>query len=219
MRQARGRLVGILLRKSGLTGLALLTLVQAQHQVIGRVCECDQLQMRLQRQQRVAVECGNLIDRERVVFGQIECFHKGPLDARHIHSQRMASGAVLRVGREPLWQFAAQIAQRERAAGIGREIRNGERVEGTAADHCAQARKILRQRAQHAKPVLAVVDFQPFKGRKLAVGRDERAGHVAHGAAVWCGHAHLFVRGQRLHHRGGHSALQFGQIHRTASTA
>ena len=110
---------------AGFTGSALLLPVQREHDVVCSVVKRDELKMGLQTKQRVAIERGDLIKRERRALGVVEGLDKSPLDADYIERQPMAAARVFRMRREPCGQAAAQIAQRERAAWVVDEICNG----------------------------------------------------------------------------------------------
>ena len=88
------------------------------------------------------------------------------------------------------------------------EIRDAERFKTALSDQSAQRGKILSQCAEHAIPILPVVDFEALESREARVGRDERCRNVGHRAPVGRGRAHVVVFRERLHHGGGHLALE-----------
>src|SRR5882762_5707684 len=111
----------------------------------------------------------------------------------------------------------AEIAESKRAAWMRGEISVHQCFETLGADDCAQARKVFMKGRLQAKPVLAVVDFEPLEGGEAAVGTDELAGNRLHRAAIPAASGvvrlHLFFRRERLHDGRAHLSLKLLQAH------
>ena len=88
----------IFMRDSRFTGLALLALMQLEHEVVGRVAERDQLQAGLQGKLRFALKRGDLALRERIALRRIEGLNERPLHACEIDSKPMTAPCVIRMG-------------------------------------------------------------------------------------------------------------------------
>ena len=118
--------------------------MKTENQIVGRIVERNQPQVRLQRETRIGIERGDLIQRERSVFGAVKCLHKRPLDAGDVDGKPMTAACKLRMRCKPFRQLRAKIAQRERAARMRREIGNRQLLEGARSDD--------RSRPQNPQP-------------------------------------------------------------------
>ena len=98
---------------AGLAGLAFFTLVQFEHEILCRVVQFHQLDVRLQVKPRRAVERGDLRKRQRRPFSRIEGHDEGPFDFCDVNRERMATAGKLRMRLEPRGQMRAEIAQGE----------------------------------------------------------------------------------------------------------
>ena len=87
------------------------------------------------------------------------------------------------------------------------------------AKNGAQAGKILAERGEHAKPILAIVNFEAFERGEAVVRLDEARSVTLHRAAIWSAALHAFGGGERLHHRASHGALKLHQLHTASARA
>src|ERR1700722_745522 len=101
---------------------------------------------------------------------------------------------------------------------MGDEIGPGHGVKTALAKHGAQAREIFAERREHAKPILAIVDLQPFEGSEAVIRLDETRGIALHRTTAGSTALHAFGGGKRLHHGASHGALKLHQLH-TASAS
>ena len=74
-----GGFVRIVVLHAGFAGLALLALVQAEHQIVGWIVERDQLQMRLQGEARTGIERRDLVEGERRALGRCQMLQRRPI--------------------------------------------------------------------------------------------------------------------------------------------
>src|SRR5579859_7924505 len=106
--------------------------------------------MRLQREARVAVERGDLFQGKRFAFGVVKGFNECPLNPGYVFGKACAPSSKVWILLEPLRKMRAEVAQRERAAGMLREICDRHRFEGPGANNRTKRWKIFGKRAQHA---------------------------------------------------------------------
>ena len=74
------------------TGLPLVAFVQRQNEIVGRIFERQQADVRLHCEARASVKRGDLLGRERSMLGVVESLDEGPLDARYIDRQCDGAG-------------------------------------------------------------------------------------------------------------------------------
>src|SRR5665213_1341943 len=84
--------------------------------------------------------------------------------------------------------------------------------------HTGDVGILFGHRADHAEPVLLVVNFQPFERGQPVVGLHVAVGDFADGAAVLGLRLHVPVGGQGAAHVLRHSPLQIEQVHANASS-
>ncbi len=163
----------VFVRDSCFAGLAFFAACSSMHQIVRWVVKRYQLQIGLQSELRICLKRGDLSLRERSEFRRVERFDKCPLQLRHVNGEAMTAPGVLGMSCNPRGKFGAKVAQRERAAGMLGEISDAESIEFTVPDDGAQRWKIFGESAEHAIPILPVVDFETLKGREPRVRRNE----------------------------------------------
>src|SRR5450631_1325151 len=157
-------------------GLALLVVVEVEDQIVGRVVEGNEAQVRLQREARSGVESDDLIESERRAICVIKGFNKCPLYAGYVNGEAVATASKTRIRSEPLRQLRAKITQRERTARMCGEISNRQALKRAGTNDREECGKVLEQGSENAKPILAVVDFEAIKGGQATVWCNERVG-------------------------------------------
>ena len=96
-----------------------------------------------------------------------------PFERRHVLGHLDTRAAPLGLLAQHLGQVIAEVSERERARGMGGQVGTDEFAEAALSHHGVEAGEIIVEAVDQAKPILAVIDFDPFETAQAIVGLDE----------------------------------------------
>src|ERR1700741_1419253 len=154
---------------------------------------------------------------ERSFGSTIEDLDFGPLQTNHVERQLMTAGGRFGILAQPGFQARTEIAHGEGTRGALREIRLGKGIEAAVAQDGTKARKIFGKAVENPKPVLAIVNFQPFERSETVIRLDDLTRDLGHWPAVRRKAAHALRAREGSHHRASHPALGSEKLHTAAA--
>ncbi len=135
-----------------------------------------------------------------------------PLEPGDLGGKRGPRRREPRLLKDELTQPRAEVAQRERARGIPRQVGLGQAHEGALAKGRDEARAVVPDGVVKPKPVHPAVELQPLERRQPVVRLYELRGDLVHGPAVDPPRLELVVGGERPDEGGCHHPLERPQV-------